>query len=192
MKRIYISGKITGLPINDVRAKFAEAKKDLEKQGYQAISPLETGIPYSATWETHLVADIILLVGCDAIYMLSDWENSKGATLERNIAEATGKEIIYQDIPVFLELKKAIHKAMNMHFHEIICKTRSYLPVFARIIFSHYCAEAGATAPEIAGQLKRDRTTIIYYLHKYADYYQFNIEFRHFADKTGQYIKQQE
>jgi hypothetical protein len=189
MKKIYISGKITDLPMNDVVAKFSKAKESLERQGYEVVSPLETGVPRNASWSVHVAVDIVLLIGCDAIYMLSDWESSRGATLEMKIATAVGKEIIYQNAPVFMGLKKAICEAMNIDFYEIAGKRRDSLLVFARIIFSYYCIKEKITTIKIASWINRNHATVIYYLRKYPDYYQFTPEFRAFADKVEELYK---
>jgi hypothetical protein len=34
---------------------------------------------------------------CDAVYMLSDWQKSKGARMELQYAEDWGKAILYED-----------------------------------------------------------------------------------------------
>lgn len=95
--KIYISGQISGLPLDEVKAKFHDAEKRIVEHGYQAVNPLKNGIPYTESWEVHMAADIVLLLDCDAIYMLPGWEASKGATLEKNIAERTGKKIIHYE-----------------------------------------------------------------------------------------------
>ena len=41
--------------------------------------------------------DLALLLGCDAIAMLPGWERSRGAWLERLIAEALGLPVWYID-----------------------------------------------------------------------------------------------
>jgi len=40
--------------------------------------------------------DIKALVDCDAIYMLNNWRDSKGANVELNIAQGLGMEIIFE------------------------------------------------------------------------------------------------
>lgn len=94
--KIYISGQISGLPLDEVKDKFQDAEKRIVEHGYEAVNPLKNGIPYTESWEVHMAADIVLLFDCDAIYMLPGWEASKGATLEKNIAERMGKKIIHQ------------------------------------------------------------------------------------------------
>ena len=39
--RIYISGKISGLPLDDVKVRFADAKSFLDEIGFEAVNPLE-------------------------------------------------------------------------------------------------------------------------------------------------------
>ena len=62
--KIYISGQITGLPYEEVKAKFKEAEDTLHAQGYKTVNPLKNGIPTQASWEIHIAMDIILLLGC--------------------------------------------------------------------------------------------------------------------------------
>ena len=95
--KIYISGQISGLPLDEAKAKFQTVETKLKAQGYETVNPLKNGIPDNEAWEVHMAADIVLLLDCDAIYMLPGWESSKGATLEKNIAERTGKKIIHYE-----------------------------------------------------------------------------------------------
>ncbi len=100
----YISGKITGLPQDQVVAKFTQAAEQVISYGHKPVNPLDNGLPFDESWNKHIVADIALLVECDAIYLLSDWKNSKGARIEEKIAQECGLEIVMQ--PVFAAYKK--------------------------------------------------------------------------------------
>lgn len=73
MEKIYISGQISGQPIEEVAAKFEAAETMLKAQGYEVVNPLKNGIPANASWEAHVAMDVLLLMGCDAIYLLPDW-----------------------------------------------------------------------------------------------------------------------
>ena len=176
--KIYISGQISGLPLEETRAKFENIENELVAQGYEVVNPLKNGIPYNAPWEVHIAMDILLLIGCEAIYLLPDWAYSKGATLEKKIAEFTGKEIIYQEVPTFLEIKEAIAEAMGISFVDIVGPSRERKQVYARMIFAHHCREQGATVQRIADEMKHNHSTVVYYLRKYKDDYQYNPEFR--------------
>lgn len=180
--KIYISGQITGLPYEDVKAKFKQAEIKLQEEGYSTVNPLKNGIPVHASWEVHIAMDIILLLGCKHIYMLPDWMYSKGATLERRIAESTGKNIIYQEAPAFLEIKEAIANGMGVSYFDIVGTSRARINVYARMIFSQYCRLHGATYKLIAEDMKHNHSTIVYYTRKYKDDFQYNPEFRNFVD----------
>lgn len=176
--KVYISGQITGLPYEEVIAKFKQAEEILHAQGYKTVNPLNNGIPPHASWEIHIAMDIILLIGCKHIYMLPDWIYSKGATLEKKIAEFTGKNIIYEEVPVYIEIKEAIAKGMGVSFVDIVGDSREREKVYARMIFSQYCRGRGATYKQIGAEIKHDHSTIIYYTRKFKDDFQFNPEFR--------------
>lgn len=90
MKKIYVSGKITGLKIEDAQAKFAEAATRLKAMGHEPVNPMEH-VPYHPEWDWHdyMKADVKLICDCDAIYMLDNWHDSKGAIEEHRIATLT-------------------------------------------------------------------------------------------------------
>lgn len=182
MDKIYISGRISGLPIEGVTAKFEAAEAKLKAQGYEVVNPLKNGIPDNATWEVHVAMDVLLLMGCNAIYLLPDWSLSKGATLEKNLSELTGKKIIYEEVPAFQRIKQAISEGMGVSFYDIAGESRGQKHVFARMIFAQHCREEGATVQRIAKEMKRNHATIIYYLKKYPDDYRYTPEFRAYVN----------
>ena len=95
--KIYISGKITGDP--NYKEKFLGATKRVleDYPGCGVINPAE--LPDLGSWEKCMRNDITYLVQCDFIYMLTDWNDSKGAVLEHFIAHQLGIEIIYEVKP---------------------------------------------------------------------------------------------
>lgn len=94
--RIYISGKITGLDIKEAQAIFSAKEAALREAGHVPVNPMEE-VPYEPdwTWEQYMVEDIRLLLACEAICMLDNWKDSKGARCEHALAEQLGLEIIY-------------------------------------------------------------------------------------------------
>ncbi|MCF2487483.1 DUF4406 domain-containing protein [Dyadobacter sp. CY347] len=94
MKKIYISGKITGVPIEQAREKFAEAEKILMCSGWETVNPMKNGLPETASWKEHMVKDIEMLLDCEAILMLSCWRTSKGAKIEKAVAEQMGMQVL--------------------------------------------------------------------------------------------------
>ena len=85
--KIYISGKISGLPFTEVVKKFADAEARIKKTQNTPINPLKNGVPVAAEWIKHMERDIELLMKCDAILLLPDWHKSHGARIEKAIAE---------------------------------------------------------------------------------------------------------
>lgn len=89
--RIYISGPITGFPIEEVARRFSRIEKALSLAGFDPINPLNNGLPTDASYNEHMLRDLDLLAECKSIYMLKGWENSKGARIE--FAEAVSKKM---------------------------------------------------------------------------------------------------
>lgn len=96
IRKIYISGKITGLPITEVIAKFRDAEALVRSHGFDPVSPLRNGLPFDAEWADHIGQDIALLLRCDAIYLLPDYDESEGARIELCIAR-------HRRMPVFID-----------------------------------------------------------------------------------------
>lgn len=95
--KIYISGKITGLDINVAEGYFETVENLLRKGGHQPVNPCKI-LPYHPdhSWQKYMLADIEALMACDAILMLENWTDSKGAKIEHAIAEKLGLAVYYQ------------------------------------------------------------------------------------------------
>ena len=99
--RVYLSGSITGVKHADKL--FAKAEEKLELEGYDVVNPYKVGellkkeytkknkVP---NYEDYMREDIGLLINCDAIYLLENWGTSKGARLEKKIAEVLKMQIM--------------------------------------------------------------------------------------------------
>lgn len=94
--RLYVSGPMTGKPLNNVPA-FNAATKKLRARGYKVVNPaeLDKGEP-CRTWVACLRRDLRWLVTCDAIATLPGWRKSKGASLEVHV----GRELSFPIHPV--------------------------------------------------------------------------------------------
>lgn len=94
--RIYISGQITGLEIAVAEKNFADVAELLTTSGHEPINPM-TLVPYHKdhTWHYYMAEDIKALLYCDAIIMLDNWTNSKGAKIEHGIAVGLGLPVYY-------------------------------------------------------------------------------------------------
>lgn len=92
--KIYIAGKITGLVYEDALRAFAEAEAELERLGHVAVNPMKIETAPDLDWAEYMKRDIPHLLACDAIYLLPNWKESKGARLEKHIAEELGMLIL--------------------------------------------------------------------------------------------------
>lgn len=95
--RIYISGPISGHDMEERRKAFKEIQEHLEAQGYEAINPMENGLPAEATTREHMKRDIELLMTCDYIYMMRRWTHSKGCKVEFDVATAIGLPVFFEE-----------------------------------------------------------------------------------------------
>ena len=94
--KIYISGKMTGLEFMDIYPKFKYAENIISELGHEALNPVVIS-PYcqKKTWQNYMVDDIAALLTANAILMLPCWGQSKGARIERAIAQELGLRIYY-------------------------------------------------------------------------------------------------
>ena len=106
MKKIYLAGKITGLPPEVAHTNFLNALMDVALSNPDAtvINPHALGqicrrdapaLSEADFWQFVMRHCICHLVQCDALYLLRNWQSSKGAQLERTLAMGLGMEIVY-------------------------------------------------------------------------------------------------
>ena len=106
MKRdkIYLSGPISSIGLEEARRRFAKAEADLQKQGYRTCNPIKMRFP---VWlalhcgQFGYVACLLLQLlwmwwTCSCIYLLTDWHTSDGARLERSFARCLGLTALYE------------------------------------------------------------------------------------------------
>jgi hypothetical protein len=96
MMRWYIAGPMTGYSEWNFPA-FNKAADHLTKLGHTAVNPVDINPDTTTPWIECMKADLRALIDCDAIYMLSGWNKSKGATLEYVVATGLGLEVFYED-----------------------------------------------------------------------------------------------
>lgn len=93
--KIYISGQITGLELKEARAQFDKAEKILIEKGHNPVNPMRINNPIAGkTWVDYMLDDLKLLFDCEAIYLLDNWQASKGARIEYLIAQEMGMAVL--------------------------------------------------------------------------------------------------
>ena len=104
-KKVYLSGRMSGLSADTWRWRFATMELMLEHLGHRVVNPTQVWVARCG-WLWRLLAgitsehtayrltlwwDLRLLRRCDCIYMIgSDWRQSRGARLERMKAREWG------------------------------------------------------------------------------------------------------
>lgn len=94
--KYYIAGPMTGY--DDLNfPSFYHAEDLLVARGIEVINPARINPALDANWLDCMKADIKYLVDCDGIYMLKNWEKSRGAAIEHFIAVSLGLKVEYED-----------------------------------------------------------------------------------------------
>jgi hypothetical protein len=93
VKKIYLSGPMSGIPDHN-RTAFLAVATDLRSKGYEVVSPPELdGTADDIGWEACLKRDLSEMLRCDSLVVLPGWRDSKGATLETEVAQRLGMPI---------------------------------------------------------------------------------------------------
>jgi len=106
--RLYIAGPMTGFDDFNFPAFFTAAEK-LQALGYETENPadndgptLETSLPVALSragngsfesWASYLKRDLPRVAKCDGVCVLPGWQQSRGATLEVDVAERLGMPV---------------------------------------------------------------------------------------------------
>lgn len=93
MKRIYISGPMTGMPNLNFPAFHAEAAR-MKGLGYEVVNPAELNTDPEMEWNECMRHDLAALLTCDALALIDGWQKSAGAHLEMHVAHRVGMEIV--------------------------------------------------------------------------------------------------
>ena len=94
--KIYISGKITGL--KNYKKLFRKAEKRLIKKGFNVVNPVTLGeaLPENSDWSKYMKMDLHAMLECNGIYLLDNWEDSKGAIIEEKVSRACGLVVFHE------------------------------------------------------------------------------------------------
>ena len=167
--RIYISGKISGLPYKEAEQRFEDAEALLTELGFE------------------------MLHSCDAIYMMDNWTTSIGASIEFDFANRTGKDVLFEsniiilndEYKAILRIQNAIHEVTGLRFNQYITKSRKRDGVFARMIFVYHCRKRKMKLTQIAKYVRRDHSSMLHLLRKYDDDFKYNPQFRDMATRVN-------
>lgn len=167
--KVYISGKISGLPYQDVKEKFERVERLIQKIGLSCVNPLNNGLSENHTWAEHMAIDIKLLLTCDAIILLNNWEDSMGARIEHYVAKEKGLAIWHESylngtrvvVPYAI---RAVQATTGVTIEQIASQSRKQDVVFARMIFAKLCSPFMRNV-EIGEVINRARVSILHSLN---------------------------
>lgn len=91
--RIYLAGPMTGLPDHNYPAFHAEAAR-LRSLGHEVLNPAENPAPPCGTWQAYMRMALAQLVQCECIALLPGWMDSKGALIERKLAQVLAMDVV--------------------------------------------------------------------------------------------------
>jgi vacuolar-type H+-ATPase subunit F/Vma7 len=189
--RTYISGKITGLELEKVQAKFDGAASLIANIGMDPVNPMSWA-DQSKSWADMMKESISNLMDCDAILLLRDWTDSKGARIERYIAQQMNMTILNEiDVnqTVVMDVKDAIREVIGLDIDEYTTSRRFRPCYYARVLFVKYCVDVLFMLPEdLVNIVHRDRCTIHRYLKNFDDEVKYNKSFREIYYKVNEII----
>ena len=95
---IYLSGSITNRTPRESKEHFNTIESALTGKGYLVVNPtvIEVG-----DWHKGMKQCIKKMVDCDYVYMLTGWQNSSGAQIERTLAMNLKIPVVYEDDNAF-------------------------------------------------------------------------------------------
>ena len=91
---IYIAGKVSGIEM-EARVLFKTAEIKLLLQGHDVINPMELEHDHDKTWQSYMRECISAMMKADALYLLPNWRESKGARIEVQLAHNLGIKIFF-------------------------------------------------------------------------------------------------
>ena len=92
--KIYIAGKITDC--TDYKELFSRAEMELRLAGHTVLSPAI--LPDGFDWGDFMHICKAMIDCCEAVFLLQNWQNSRGARQEMEYATNARKKILYEEV----------------------------------------------------------------------------------------------
>ena len=115
-QKVYLIGPIStgeGTPKVKIQV-FRNAKEELETLGYLVETPLTN---VAETWQGYMRKGITQMMGCDGVCLLPGWQSSRGASLEKYIANGLG--MVAEPLAVWMDkafIKSQFRKSLEAQY----------------------------------------------------------------------------
>ena len=101
-RKIYISGKISGMNHEEAQQRFLDAEEKLKAEEYEVFNPFayceeKFSGKGGMSWEGYMMELLPYISQCDAIYMLDGWRESYGANIEYLWAVRCGNSVFFEN-----------------------------------------------------------------------------------------------
>lgn len=99
--KVYIAGRISGLSKDEYTTKFGNAAEIIRRAGFIPVNPVEF-VPKElhGSWQDCMRRCVATLAYCDLVFVLPNWKESHGATIEKTLADDLKIPVLY-DISFF-------------------------------------------------------------------------------------------
>ena len=87
-----------------------------------------------------------------------------------------------------MRIQNAIHEVTGLRFHQYTTKSRKREFFFARMLFVYHARKLKMSLTQIAKYVHRDHSSILHFLKKYEDDFNFNYQFRQLALQVNQLL----
>jgi len=94
--KIYIAGQVTGLERDKVEKGFKRGETLLRSMNHEPVNPLDY-IPPTYSQKDAMKFLVPLMLTCDGVLMLMNWELSEGAKIEFALAYYTGLAVMLEE-----------------------------------------------------------------------------------------------
>lgn len=95
-RKAYIAGKIGFLPTEVYNANFENAERKVRELGFVPVNPVKLPHDHDKSWGSYMKEDLSALLKCDVVFAQRNWTDSKGASIEVNLAIALNIPVIYE------------------------------------------------------------------------------------------------
>lgn len=103
-KKIYLSGKVRGMELDEVKGNFAKAAAEVIMRGWEPVNPImiveKMDKETSGNEKRLMLALLAELAECDGIWMIDGWRGSRGAACEFNFARSSGINVVHDEPPI--------------------------------------------------------------------------------------------